>query len=175
MTDQQPPQIIILCEDRAHHHFIKGYCKAAGIPARHIIMTYTCPPGQQSAEQWVRERFEQTLITFRSKHRQGRKICLIVMIDADRYTPEERKEQLQENLKRKSGEPIGIFVPARNIQSWMAWLDGELSDEQTDYKQRYQKNIPNSEYGRRLRRACGQDCQTELPGSLQDAIKLPSH
>jgi hypothetical protein len=57
----------------------------------------------------------------------------------------------------------------------MAWLDGELSDEQTDYKQRYQKNIPNSEYGRRLRRACGLDCQTELPGSLQDAIKLPSH
>jgi len=107
MTDKQSPQVIILREDRAHHHFIKGYCTAAGIPARHIIMNDTCPPGQQSAAQWVRQRFEQTLKTFRCKRGQGRKICLIVMIDVDRYTPEERRKQLEENIKRENGEPIG--------------------------------------------------------------------
>ncbi|MBO8093629.1 MAG: hypothetical protein J7D60_09995 [Prosthecochloris sp.] len=94
-----------------------------------------------------------------------------MMIDADRHTPEERRKQLQKNIKRENGEPIGIFVPARNIQSWMAWLEGELSDEQDDYKHLYQKNKPNGKYGHRLREICVQGCSKEFPNSLQDACR----
>lgn len=170
MNKAEKPQIIILCEDKAHYHFMKGYCEAAGWKSRQLFPDL-CPPGSQSAEQWVRQRFEQTLRSFRSMHGQGRNICLMIMIDADRFSPEERKSQLQQNIQRESNEPVGIFVPKRNIQSWMAWIDGNYTNEDTDHKNAYQKKSPNSLYGKKLRAICIKPNSKELPPSVQDACR----
>ena len=160
---------MILCEDKAHLHFIKGYCEAAGWHERAFIMSDCCPGGTQTAEQYVRENFARILRTLRSRHGQGRNVVLIVMIDGDKYGVQERKEHVQQVEARRPDEPVAIFVPKRNIQSWMAFLDGVFQDEDVDYKNRYMRLAPVGKYGRRLREHCQSQDPGALPESLADA------
>lgn len=169
MSKDKKPQVMILCEDKAHLDFIKGFLAGAGWHPRSVILQDVCPPGSQSAEQWVRQRFGQTLRTFRGKHRQRRNIILLVMIDGDNHSPAARRNQLQGDEQRAEDEPVAIFVPRRNIQSWMAFLDRTFADETTDYKNRYQRQTPNRKYGERLSDRCGASGAEEFPESLQDA------
>ena len=171
MSNKARSQLMILCEDKAQLDFIKGYCKEAGWDNRAIISQDLCPAGSQSAEQWVRERFERTLRTFRGKYGQGRSVILLVMIDGDKFSVSERKKQLQQNVQCTAQEPVALFVPKRNIQSWMAFLDGDFENEEKDYKQKYQRQSPNSKYGRNLRKFCLSSSPEKLPSSLEDACK----
>ncbi len=168
---KQKPQIMILCEDKSHLHFIKGYCEEAGWSPRSFISQVYCPEGTQSAEQFVRDEFSRTLRTLRSRHGQGRNVILIVMIDGDKYEVSERIARLQQEEKRKAGEPVAFFVPKRNIQSWMAFLDGKLENEDVDYKNVYGKGTPNGDFGRRLRKRCDGGETASFPASLKDACE----
>jgi hypothetical protein len=59
-------------------------------------------------------------------------IGLVVIIDADKSTLQERldwlaltlNEDSQEN--RQANEAIAIFVPKRNIETWIHYLQGEI-------------------------------------------------
>lgn len=168
---KQKPQIMILCEDKSHLHFIKGYCEEAGWSPRSFISQVYCPEGTQSAEQFVREEFARTLRTLRSKHGQGRNVILLIMIDSDKYQVHERIQRLQQVEKRKTGEPVAIIVPKRNIQSWIAFLDGKLENEEIDYKNVYGRGTPNGEFGRRLRKRCEGGDAALFPASLSDACE----
>lgn len=163
------PQIMILCEDKAHLHFLKGYFAHAGWRERQIISKEACPPAAQSAEQWVHQRYGETMRTLRSRHGQGRNVVLLVMIDGDRHDPNERKRQLDQEFLRSPGDPVAIFVPKRNIQTWFAYLDGHYADEDTDYKHRYDKRAPHGQFGKRLFDRCASGETEPLPPSLRDA------
>ena len=93
------------------------------------------------------------------------------MIDADKYQVLERISRLQQVETRTAGEPVAFFVPKRNIQSWMAFLDDKLENEDVDYKNTYGKGTPNGEFGRRLRRRCDGGETASFPASLIDACK----
>ena len=171
MTKKDRPQLMILCEDKAHLDFITGYCLAAGWEDRGIILREFCPPGTQSAEQWVRERYERTVSTFRGKHGQGRNVVLLVMIDADNLAPADRRNQLEKNLPRVKGEPVAILVPKRNIQSWMAYLEGQFENEDRDHKHQFQKGWPIRKSGQSLRARCLAAQNDDFPASLSDACR----
>lgn len=126
--------IVILCEDGQHEAFIRRFLERRGFERRKFRVE-KAPPGQGSAEQFVRERYPHEVGYYRSrKHRvdQG----LVVMIDADR---KDRGAQLQTALAeaqvpdRAADERIAIFAPARNIETWLAWLDGHEVNEDDAY------------------------------------------
>ena len=130
---------VVLCEDRAHWHFIRGYLKERGWNPRQITSRVS-PHGRGSAEQWVRKKYVEELTAHRSKG--GENIALIVMVDGDKKTVQERIGQLEHSpLMQKAGtqprqpqERIAIFVPCRNLETWLAYLDGATVNEKSDYR-----------------------------------------
>jgi hypothetical protein len=65
---------------------------------------------------------------------------LIVIIDADAGTVQDRLTQLDQALK-DSGKPaidkserIARLVPKRNVETWILCLNDQRVDEETDYK-----------------------------------------
>lgn len=64
---------------------------------------------------------------------------LIVVIDADTQTVESRLKQLDnaltenEQQPRQPHEAIAIFIPKRNIETWIHHLQGETVDEEKVY------------------------------------------
>ncbi|MCC7539738.1 MAG: hypothetical protein IT379_26180, partial [Deltaproteobacteria bacterium] len=65
--------------------------------------------------------------------------CLIVVIDADVGTVENRHQQLASKLDevgadpRRDAERIAHVVPRRNVETWIVALCGGHADETTDY------------------------------------------
>jgi hypothetical protein len=61
------------------------------------------------------------------------------MIDADGRDTAARIDQLEEDAvaaghpRRQGDERVAIFVPARNIETWIAYLDGESVNEKDCY------------------------------------------
>lgn len=129
-------QIIVLCEDRQQEVFARYFLVKRGFNPRKI--TYLpLPKGKQSGEQYVRENYAKEVRAYRSKNYLS--IALVVLIDADKYTIAERLNQLDLELeadsqaKRQLDEKIAVFVPRRNIETWIHYLQGEIVDEETAY------------------------------------------
>jgi alanine racemase len=96
------------------------------------------PSGTGSAEQWVREQFASNVEAYR---RRQAKTQLIVVIDADTYTVDQRRSQLDQQLQEAGvlaigdAEEIARLVPKRNIETWILCLNHLPVDEIEDYKQ----------------------------------------
>lgn len=142
MTNRQT-QIVILCEDRQQEVFARKYFEARGIPRRKIT-PLVCPSGKQASEQYVREHYAAEVKTFRRKQRENR--ALVVVIDADTQAVANRLKQLDQQLAsddqplRVTHERIAIFVPKRNIETWIAFARGETVDEEMLYRKLAQES-----------------------------------
>ncbi len=90
-----------------------------------------CPAGEGSGEQWVRERFAIEVDAYRRRHTHA-ETALIVIIDADDRSVQERLAQLDQNIEE--AEQIARLVPRRNIETWILCLNDVAVDEETDYK-----------------------------------------
>ena len=107
------------------------------------------PPGGGAAEQWVRQRYANEVSVYRSKAGH-QKIGLVVVIDADKQTVDDRHKQLSSGLgeagllERGPGERIVIWVPKRHIETWVADLLGHAANEEDDYK----KHVRGGDYQR---------------------------
>lgn len=167
MSRKQSPRVLILCEDKAHKDFIMGFCEELGW-SRGKIYSYIHPGDKGSAEQWVRENYVKMLMSFRK--RESENVILLVMIDADKFSPEQRRTSLEQLAPRKRGEAVAVLVPARNIQSWFAYLDGNFKAEAIDLKNSY-KDQPQKIYGKKMARHCKQGNPVTLPPSLEDACR----
>jgi hypothetical protein len=126
--------LIILCEDQQHQAFARRFLTKRGYGNRDVRVVIA-KSGQGSAEQFVREEYPKEVAQQRA--RRHRVIArLIVIIDAD---GKDREAQLAKALKdaghspRETGEGIAVFLPARNIETWFAYLDGQSVDETKRY------------------------------------------
>lgn len=134
-------QVIILCEDKQQEVFARHFLTKSGFEPRKIRVL-PLPNGKQSGEQYVRETYPEQVKLYRSKS-SYLSSCLIVLIDADpKYSVKQRLDSLDSALeeneeysqpKRKPEEKIAIFVPKRNIETWIYYLRGETVDEETKY------------------------------------------
>lgn len=103
-------------------------------------------------------------------------IGLVVLIDADMGTLQDRLSQLASILdqdaqdKRRSDEAIAIFVPKRNIETWIHYLQGETVNEEDAYA-KYEKNEAVCKtYVENLADRCyAQSLPEDAPPSLQVA------
>ncbi len=126
-------QLVILSEDRQQEVFARHFLVACGVNRRRI-RSQIAPPGVGAGEQYVRQRYPLEVKTYRANchHLQ---IALAVLIDADTHRVTECLQQLAEGLqraglqRRKNGEKIGLFVPKRNIETWIHYLQGETVNE----------------------------------------------
>ncbi|UUO15878.1 hypothetical protein [Dolichospermum heterosporum] len=100
---------------------------------------------------------------------------LIVLIDADKKTVEERLKQLDNALvenshaSRQPNEAIAVFVPKRNIETWIHYLQGENIDEETEYT-KSKKQSDCKPYIEQLVNQCSQgNLDENAPPSLKAA------
>ncbi|HET6841935.1 MAG TPA: hypothetical protein VFK06_09635 [Candidatus Angelobacter sp.] len=112
------------------------YLKRCGI-RRDQIRIEPSPPAQGSAENWVRNKFVKEVNVYRTRHAQTK---LIVVVDADTGTVQDRLRQLDEALKDSGkqavvpAEQIARLIPRRNVETWIRCLNGHDVDEETNYK-----------------------------------------
>lgn len=133
----KPSQVILLVEDDHHKQLVNRYLRKRGLE-QHEIRIEKSSSGDASA--WVRKRFVKEVSAYRSRQAQT---ALIVVIDADTGTVQERWKQLDQSLKDAGISPIDFgkehiarLVPKRNIETWILCLNQQIVDEKTDYKKR---------------------------------------
>ena len=165
--------IVILCEDRQHEAFARRFLAQAGKSYR-ILRVEVSPRGRGSGEQFVRERFAKELAYYRARQHRVEQ-ALIVVIDADRRAVAERVEQVDaaavegNQERRRPNERVAVFVPARNIETWIAYLDGQSVNENDIYP-RLHRERDCQPHVDRLREMCQQGALRQpAPSALEAA------
>jgi hypothetical protein len=128
-------QLVLLCEDRQHEAFLRRFLEADGWHPRSFRVE-RCPD-RKCAEQWVRARYPEELRKLRAAPHVSK--GLVVCVDEDKKGAGRREEQLAEALTAQGMKAVSPHekvlhaVPARNIETWIAYLDGTDVDEATEY------------------------------------------
>ncbi|MEM9540884.1 MAG: hypothetical protein AAGA60_15435 [Cyanobacteria bacterium P01_E01_bin.42] len=166
-------RITVLCEDLQQQVFVRYFLIGCGFHKRKLRFL-PLPDGKGSGEQYVRNQYLEQVRAYRSKKAED--ICLIVLIDADTQTVQDRLNQfdrvLEENSqnKRQDDERIAIFVPKRNIETWIHYLQGETVDEETAYKKLPQESECKL-YVEELSDRCPSNLDENAPSSLHTACQ----
>ena len=126
-------QIVLLCEDTQHETFVRRFLEEAGWSTRRLRVE-KAPGGRGSAEQWVRTRFPKELAGYR-RGRGAVAQALIVILDGDNRGVQTRQVELDDACRsskieiRRPDERVLVLVPTWNIETWIAYLDGQTVDE----------------------------------------------
>lgn len=130
-------QVIVLVEDIRHQRLIFRYLRRVGLDTHAMRFVL---PSSGSGEQWVREQFPVEVAAYRRRSARA-ETKLIAVIDADKFTVQERLAQLDQKL---SGAGVGLIhanadqvarlVPRQNIETWILCLNDVPVNETTDYK-----------------------------------------
>ncbi len=165
--------LLLICEDQQQETFVRRFLIQSGWKS-HQIRVKINPKGQGSGEQWVRRAYAQEVKILRSKNYNSK--GLIVVIDQDSNSLN-REEQLQQALReaylaeRGNVEKIAHFIPARNIETWLAYLAGNDVDETTAYS-RLEKASDCQHQVLELKRMCeAQALRQPAPPSLARACE----
>ena len=163
---------VVLCEDRQHEVFMRTFLVSRGVSARRIRVRIA-PGGRGSGEQQVRSKYPEEVKAYCSKCNHLN-IALAVMIDADMRRVVDRLNEMDASLpdaeldRRQPNERIGIFVPKRNIETWIHYIMGEIVDEDTAYP-KLKKQSERKPLVKKLAQKCNQPFEQEAPPSLQAA------
>ena len=135
---QEAVLAVMLCEDTQTECFIRRFLMKRLNWDRRQIRAETLPAGKGSGLVWVREKFVNELKACRIRSARAA-TCLIVASDADDKTVEERIQTLKDACAeasvpfRKDGERVIFVIPRRNIETWLAYLRGQLVNEVDRY------------------------------------------
>ena len=145
-----PARVVILAEDMRHARFVRAYLRS-----RHPKLgprdVFEAPManGSCAGEQWVREHYAEQilahLIRRTRKPNEGRsEKWLIVVIDADKKTVQERLNELRKQVTESGDERVrkcrveennvARLVPKWSIETWILHLQGEAVGEDVPYK-----------------------------------------
>ena len=165
-------RIVLLCEDAQHVTFAKKLLQALGWRLRDFRIERS-PSGRGSAEQFVRERFPIELRGLRSK--RGEKAYLVVMIDGDDKGVAGRRASLNAACAARQIPPpsdddqVLVGVPTWNIETWLAYLDGEVVDESKRDYPRLDRPRDCGPHVQALAGMCGRNTlRPPSPPSLED-------
>jgi hypothetical protein len=131
----KPSLVVVLAEDQRHQSFVRRYLYRLG-HSYHEVRVEPPSNGRGCGEQWVRERYAKAVEAYRLR---SARTALVVAIDADKGSVDERARQLREALTqahlplRAADERISHLIPKRNVETWILCLNGENVDEDTDY------------------------------------------
>ena len=83
---------------------------------------------------WVLREFPQELVACRQRHKANANTLLIVVVDADDYTVEQRRNELHQNNQMSGADPVVILIPKRHIETWIRAALGQMVNENDNYK-----------------------------------------
>jgi len=135
----KPSRVIVLAEDEHHEMLIRRYLRKCRIKTNEMFVRRS-PSGRGSAESWVRREFVIEVRACRDRQSRRAKTALIVLIDADTHTVQDRLTQLDQALQQSGGQRVGRaeqiarLVPKRNVETWVLCLIGQQVNEDRDYK-----------------------------------------
>ena len=174
MARTRKAEIVVLCEDVKHKTFMVRYLKSLGFNTRQI-RTKLPRAGRGAGEQWVRESYPEWAGAQRRRANHTG-TSLIVVIDADTLSVDQRRQQLDEGLRnaglamRSSEERIAFVIPRRNIETWVHFAQTRAIDETTDFKLRYRDAKLCREAANVVLDACRSSTdQSSIPPSLAAA------
>lgn len=175
--------VIVLCEDQAQYWFTYGYLKKLGYHRRSI--TQRISPGG-SAQQFVKQKYAEEVTAFNSIKNSQKNASLVVMLDADKdkyvnsemeivdKLKNELEASLEKNQQRTREDRRAIFVPVRNIESWIFYVEQDYK-QVPDYKETYKNKVslkPAKAAEQLYETLCkSASCPSNMPASLQDACK----
>ena len=167
-------KIILLCEDKLQEVVVKRFLKKGwNIPSREIT-AIDYPEGKGSGERHVLTQYPNELKAYRTRSAHAQTI-LIVVIDADTKIVRQHHQELDGVCisPRQVNEAVLHVIPKRNIETWLAYLDGQLGNEDRDYKTKYQFRGREAD-GHRLVDQLSETCKNKIslvspPPSLLEA------
>lgn len=130
-------EVVVLCEDRQQEYFIRRFLQKRG-RERYDFRPVISPKGRGAGEQWVRERFPRELKAHRGQVGR-RNTWLIVATDADTGSPDSRINDFARACSqaevpfRQNHEKVAFVIPKRNIETWFAFLRGQMVNEVQNY------------------------------------------
>lgn len=175
MTTKRGSKLIILCEDLQQAVFARHFFLLRGFHRREIKIKRN-PNGKGSGEQFVRTSYAREVRDYRRKSTY-QSIVLVIIIDADKHTVKERLNQLdsalEENgqLKRQANEKIAIFVPKRNIETWIHYLMAESVDEEKAYRKLSRERECKPYIDQLVKTICPVGLPEDAPPSLHAACE----
>ena len=129
----------ILAEDVEQQNLVRRYLERCGHTREFRLAPLPCKGIGGSGEKYVRDKYPEQVQACRSSLGINTSALLIVIVDADKRTTDERRKQLADSLSaagkppRTDGEPIVVLIPKRHVETWIHALLNELVDEDTDY------------------------------------------
>lgn len=129
-------RVVVLCEGLADYRFAYRCLRLCGWREDQIIANIS-RSGRGSAFDHVLDSYPAEVHANRKG--QGQR-DLLVLIDADTQPDGGRERQLAERLRsagepaRRKGDRFALWVPRRQMETWVHFLKHGNADEQTDYK-----------------------------------------
>lgn len=165
-------QLVLLCEDRQHEAFARRFLNEMGWETRSMRVE-KAPGGRGAGEQFVRKRFAVELKAHRSRPVSQ---ALVVLIDGDAGGISARLQQLDQACReanvaeRADDDRVGIFVPTWNIETWLAYLAGEIvMESKPDYPRLPRERDCQSHVGELARMCRDEKLREPAPPSLEAA------
>jgi hypothetical protein len=138
MPEGRFARVVILAEDRVQSRFIYRWIltRIKHLEPR-LIRVVPAPPGRGAGEQFVRTKFGQEANAHR-KMLANHGSMLIAVIDADTVEFIDRyRELMDQSLEKRN---VFVFVPKRNIETWLHQLNGNSPNETDDFKPVYARD-----------------------------------
>lgn len=124
--DYSKYQYRILCEDRAHYDFVRGWLEQKGAKRRKLGI-HGILPHSGSGKEFVKQHFMQALEEVENISTRTR-IFLIVVIDAD-------NDSVADTLKNFGGHddaPVFFVIPKWSMETWIRFLHNQDHSEALD-------------------------------------------
>ena len=167
--DYKKYQYLVLCEDKAHYHFVRGWLEGQG--ARRSTNVGELPH-EGSGKAFVEKHFQETLEKVRGLSKMVRTF-LVVVIDADNLTC----EAIAQKLKYDPQDPVFLLIPKWSLDTWARFFmepdHGQALDESESCKNEIRQKAKWAKLGRKLSAINLADLK-DMPDSLRysyDAIK----
>lgn len=124
---------VLVCEDQQQETFARRFLRGTGLVTNHHqVRVERSPRGRGAADRFVQETYVTELAAGRRTHVAT---TLIVLADGDAAGVKGRLRRLDEACDRQGvsartrGERVAVFIPTWNIETWLAYLDGQTVEE----------------------------------------------
>ncbi len=124
---------VLVCEDQQHETFARRFLWGTGLVTNpYQLRVERSPGGRGAADRFVQEEYVKELAFIRRTHVAT---TLIVLADGDAVGVNKRLRRLDEACERQgvavraAEEKVAVFIPTWNIETWLAYLDGQTVDE----------------------------------------------
>jgi hypothetical protein len=164
--DYKKHQYKVLCEDRAHYNFVRGWLERKGGHRR--MECYGDLPHEGSGKSFVIKHFADALDKVR-KISTKTSTFLIVVIDADDIDI----DNIVKKLPCNDSDPVFIVVAKWSLDTWARFLmkpsDEKSLDESESCKNEFRNKAKFTKLGKQLADMDIQDSQN-IPSALRYTI-----